>query len=105
MFIFLFMILNYLSVNRFIFIFNKNEQKSSQSEKILRLSSNSNANSNYACNRSQASLKKNILIERLSREKCELISTLQLLKQKIQEIEMRQNQAIREVSILNFFVF
>lgn len=42
-------------------------------------------------------------IDKLSREKCEFISNLNYLKQKIQEIEMRQNEAIRDVSF--FLVF
>ena len=39
-----------------------------------------------------------IQIDKLFREKCEYVSNLNYFKQKIQEIEMRQNEAIRDVS-------
>jgi len=39
-------------------------------------------------------------VDQLSREKCELIASLNYLKQSIQDIEMRQNQAIQDVSNL-----
>jgi hypothetical protein len=37
--------------------------------------------------------------EKLNREKCELIASLNYIKHKIQEIEMRQNEAIRDVCV------
>jgi hypothetical protein len=43
-------------------------------------------------------------IDQLNKEKCELISSLNCLKKKIEEIEMRQNEAIKDVSILFFFL-
>ena len=44
-----------------------------------------------------------INIDKLNREKCGLISCLNYLKQKIQDIEMRQNEAIRDVNIYFYF--
>jgi hypothetical protein len=37
-------------------------------------------------------------IEKLTKEKCDVVESLNYLKQKIQDIEMRQNEAIRDVS-------
>jgi hypothetical protein len=37
-------------------------------------------------------------IEKLTKEKCDVVKSLNYLKQKIQDIEMRQNEAIRDVS-------
>ena len=42
-----------------------------------------------------------VQIDKLQREKNELMSNLSYLKQRIQEIEMRQNAAIREVRTNN----
>jgi hypothetical protein len=43
-------------------------------------------------------------LDKLNREKCELIASLNYLKQKIQEIEMRQNEAIREVCCYTYSI-
>lgn len=43
-------------------------------------------------------------IEKLNREKYAFITCLNYLKQKIQDIEMRQNEAIRDVSLAILFI-
>lgn len=44
------------------------------------------------------------LIIYLNKEKCNLIKNLNFIKQQIQDIEMRQKEAIRDVSILMCFI-
>lgn len=79
------------------FLFNKSILNNSQNQSSTRQNSNQSTYSNInSCNLIQP--KKQTLFEKLNHEKCEVISTLQLLKQKILEIEMRQNEAIRQVS-------
>lgn len=65
-----------------------------QQQQLAKHTNNNNLNSAIICNANQQKQ-----VEKLNKEKCELIATLQYLKQKIQEIEMRQNEAIREVCI------
>lgn len=41
-------------------------------------------------------------IDKLNKEKCDLVSNLNLIKQKIKDIEMRQNDTLRDVSSFNY---
>lgn len=68
------------------------QQKQQQQNNHQQLNNNTSNNGNRA------------QIDKVTREKCELITSLNYLKQKIQEIEMRQNEAIRDVSC-SFFLF
>jgi hypothetical protein len=73
---------------------NKNQINSLENE-------HNNNNNNNKHDQQQAN--PHLLIERLQREKCDLCSNLKYLKQKIQDIEMRQNEAIRDVSFSFLF--
>lgn len=78
----------------------KNVQNNSQHQQTNRRNSNPSESSKNNSSNFNKITKKQTLVEKLSSEKCEVILTLQLLKQNIEEIEMRQNEAIREVSFL-----